>query len=126
MSRMKDYTKPIKRLMRQYLTEAYERELQRELAKLEQNFAEWRSGQIGSGELSDRLHQYERGPSRDLYKRYNYREEDMTLAYVIVGGVLRREEIPDNLLEALTRQLSYYQSLKDADDLRAPDDLPEE
>ena len=122
---MKDYTKPIKRLMRQYLTEAYERELQRGLAKLEQSFAEWRSGQIGSGEFSDRLHQYERGPSRVLYKRYNYGEEDMTLAYVIVGGVLRREEIPDNLLEALTRQF-HYQSLKDADDLRAPDDLPEE
>ncbi len=122
---MKDYPKPIKRLMRQYLAEAYERELQRELTKLEQSFAEWRSGQISSGELSDRLHQYERGPSRALYKRYNYGEEDMTLAYVIVGGVLRREEIPDELLEALKGPLSFYQSLKDADDLRAPDDLSE-
>ena len=123
---MKDYSKPIKRLMRQYLAEAYERELRRELTKLEQSFAEWRSGQIGSGELSDRLHHYERGPSRALYKRYNYGDEDMTLAYVIAGDVLHREEIPAELLEALTGWLSYYQSLKEADNLRAPEDLSEE
>jgi hypothetical protein len=122
---MKDYPKPIKRLMRQYLEEAYERELQRELTKLEQSFAEWRSGQISSGELSDRLHQYERGPSRALYKRYNYGGEDMTLAYVIVGGILHREEIPDELLEALTGPLSFYQALNEAGDLRALEDLSE-
>jgi hypothetical protein len=126
MSRMPDYPKPIKRLLHQYLAEAYERELQRELIKLEQSFAEWRSGQIGSGELSERVHQYERGPSRVLYKRYNYGQKDLTLAYVIVGGVLRREEIPDELLEALKGPLSFYQSLKDANELREPEDLSEE
>ena len=35
---MPDYPKPIKRLLNQYLAEAYERELQRELTKLEQSF----------------------------------------------------------------------------------------
>lgn len=48
------YPKPIKRLLHPYLAEAYERELQRELTKLERSFSEWRSGQIGSGELSER------------------------------------------------------------------------
>jgi len=123
---MPDYPKPIKRLLNQYLGEAYERELQRELTKLERSFSEWRAGQIGSGELSNRVHQYERGPSRALYKRYNSGQRDMTLAYVIVGGVFRREEIPDELLEALTGPLSFYQSLKDKNELREPEDLSEE
>ena len=123
---MSDYPKPIKRLLNQYLGEAYERELQRELSKLERSFSEWRSGQIGSGELSDRIHQYEHGPSRALYKRYNSGQKDMTLAYAIIGGVFRREEIPDELFEALTRPLSFYQSLRDKNELREPEDLSEE
>ena len=69
---MQPYPKNIKRLLRKYMIEAYERELFRELSKLDQSFAEWRDGQICSGELSSRVHQYEVGPSRELYKKYNY------------------------------------------------------
>ena len=119
----KDYPKSIKRLIRQYLEQAYERELHRELSKLDQSFTEWREGAIGSGELSDRIHQYETKPSRELWKRYNNGEAGTTLAYVIVGGVLDRDEIPPELLEALERPLSFYQSLKDRGELREPGDL---
>ena len=69
---MQSYSKNIKRLLREFMVEAYERELHRELLKLDQSFAEWRDGQISSGELSSRVHQYEVGPSRELYKKYNY------------------------------------------------------
>ena len=48
---MQQYPKNIKRLLREYMGEAYERELHRELVKLDQSFAEWRDGQISSGEL---------------------------------------------------------------------------
>jgi hypothetical protein len=120
---VRDYPKHIKRLVRTWLGQAYDRELQRELAKLDQSFAGWRSGQIDSAELSDRIHRFEVGPARELYKRYNQGDEDMTLAYVIVAGVLAREEVPAELLQALERPLSFYQSWKDRDDLRAPDDF---
>jgi hypothetical protein len=55
---MSDYPKPIKRLLREYLAEAHERELHRELTKLDRSFAEWRAGKIGSK------------PSSDDYRRY--------------------------------------------------------
>ena len=61
---MERYSKAIKRLLRKYVVEAYERELQRELEKLDASFQEWRQGAISSGELSHRVHEYERGPSR--------------------------------------------------------------
>ena len=120
---MPDYPKKIKRLLNEYVTEAYERELQRELTKLDQSFSDWRSGKIGSGELSYRVHQYETGPSRALYQRYNRSPKDMTLAYMIVAGVLRRDEIPEELLQALERPLSFYQALKGRDELREADDF---
>ena len=61
---MQDYPKHIKKLLAELATEAYERELHRELAQLDQSFAEWRNGHISSGELSHRIHQYDIGLQR--------------------------------------------------------------
>ena len=110
---MKDYPKRIKKMLREYLAEAYERELHQELAILESSFEEWRQGQISSGELSYRIHQYEVGPSRELYKKYNEDNlAEMMVAHAIVVGILRRDEIPPELLEVLERSLSFYESLE--------------
>jgi hypothetical protein len=117
---MQQYPKNIKRLLREYMVEAYERELHRELAKLDQGFAEWRDGQISSGELSFRVHQYEAGPSRELYKKYNYLPHDGNVAYAIVTGMLKRDEIPAELLESISSLLEFYQSMKDRCELKEP------
>ena len=118
---MKEYPKKIKKLIREYMTEAYERELHRELSKLEVSFEQWRQGEIGSGELSYRLHQYEIGPSRELYKKYNYGEADMNVAYAIVVGILRKDELPSEILEALEGLLGSFETLDARDELRKPD-----
>lgn len=118
---MKSYPKKIKKLIREYLTEAYERELHRELSKLEVSFRQWQNDEIGSGELSYRLHQYEVGPSRELYKKYNYGEADMNVAYAIVAGILKKEEVPSEMLEALEGPLSFFEGLEAQGELRKPD-----
>jgi hypothetical protein len=118
---MADYPKPIKKLLREYLAEAYEAELQRELTKLDRSFAEWRAGKISSGELSYRVHQYETSPSRELYKRYNGDLPDMMVAYAIVAGILPEAEVPAELLEAIDRPLSFYRSLKERNELNIPE-----
>ncbi|MBN1312225.1 MAG: hypothetical protein JXB30_12470 [Anaerolineae bacterium] len=118
---MKNYPNSIKKLIREYHGKAYEKELHRELAKLDQSFAEWRDGEIDSWELSDRIHQYEVGPSRELYKQYTPKVADMNLAYAIVAGILDRDEIPTELLEALDGALRFYQGMKDSGDLRLPE-----
>lgn len=110
---MQPYPKNIKRLLREFMVEAYERDLHRELLKLEQSFSEWRDGQISSGELSYRVHQYETGPSRDLYSKYNVSYHDMNVASAIVAGILKREEIPGELLEAISSLLAFYDSHKE-------------
>lgn len=117
---MQDYPKHIKKMLREYAAEAHERELHRELTKLDQSFAEWRAGKIGSGELSDRVHQYEVGPSRELFKQYNGGRHEMLVAYAIVVGILKREEVSSELLEALAKPLSFYESLQARGELKEP------
>lgn len=118
---MKSYPKRIKKLLREYTTEAYERELHRELTILERSFEQWRNGEISSGELSYRIHQYEIGPSRELYKKYNENSlAEMNVAYAIAVGILNKEEVPPELLEALERALSFYEDLDDRGELRKP------
>jgi len=117
---MKDYPKNINRLLRQYLIKAYGQELYRELEKLNLDFAQWRDGKIDSGELNYRVHKYHEGPSRELYKKYNNSFDDMNVAYAIVTGILNRDEIPTQLLEAISDSLAYYQAIKDQGNLKEP------
>jgi hypothetical protein len=118
---MREYPKPIKKLIREYMTEAYERELRRELKKLEVSFEQWRSGEISNGEFSYRLHLYEVGPSRELYKHYNHGQADMNVAYAIVVGILDRDEVPSDLLEHLVGPLEFYEGMAARGELRRPE-----
>jgi len=92
------------------------------LTKLDQSFAEWRAGRISSGELSHRIHEFEVGVARELFKRYNNVAPEMNVAHAIATGLLKRESQPAELLEALAAPLSFYQSLADQNALTAPED----
>jgi len=118
---MTEYPKRIKRLLRETATAAHERELHRELTKLDQSFAEWRSGAISSGELSHRVHQYETGPSRELFDRYNSSQPDLSVVYAIVMGILDESQVPPELLEALSRPLDLFRFMRERGELREPD-----
>ncbi len=117
---MAEYSKKIKRLLRECVTQAYEKELHREMTKLDASFAAWRSGSVSSGELSHRIHEYAIGPARKLFKRYNEGEDDLNVAYAIVTGILDRDKIPAELLTALARPIDCYQQMKDQHELREP------
>ena len=63
---------------------------------------------------------YENGLSRELFKRYNGELPDMMVAYAIAAGILKREEIPAELFEALTGPLEYFDRLKERGELKIP------
>jgi len=117
---MQEYPKKIKKLIREFAAEAHERELHRELARLDRHFAEWRNGKLGSGELSTEIHQYDTGPSRELFTRYNGGLLDMMVAYAIVAGIFKRVEIPAELLEALASPLEYFDRMRERGELKIP------
>ena len=115
---MREYPKRIKRLIREWMTEAYERELHRELSKLEESMAEWRRGEISSGEMSHRIHEWETGPSRALFKQYNHGPKDISVAYAIVAGILDEDEVPEEMLEAICGAVEFFRSMQERDELR--------
>lgn len=117
---MTNYPRPDMRLIDEFKCEAHERELHRELTRLDQLFAAWRNGEIESGELSLRVHEFDTGPLRELFKKYNGPNQEMNVAYALVTGILSYEEVPEELVEALARQLAFYKDLKARNELRMP------
>lgn len=107
---MREYTKRIKRLIREYAVQAHEVELGQALGELEQQFAAWRNGHISPFELSDHIHAFHQGPARELWGRYNARIDDTLVAHAIVTGLLPRETIPAELLAALEPIIAFYEA----------------
>lgn len=119
---MQDLPKPIKRALRQLMDVAYERELHRELEKLDQSFAAWREGTLNSFELNELIHKHHNGPSRELWSRYSsYRDADMSVAYAVVEGLIKEEEVPPEVLAAMSQQLGFYRSLQEREGPQTPD-----
>lgn len=117
-----DLPKPIKRVLRQLMEVAYERELHRELEKLDQRFAAWREGMINSFELNELIHKHHHGPSRELWSRYsNVHAADMVVASAVVEGLLEEGEVPAEVLVAISRQLAFYRSWQEREEPREPE-----
>jgi hypothetical protein len=101
-------TKATKRKLRQLAGEAYRRELGAELSKLEAEFARWRRGEIDPFELSDRIHRFHDGASRELYVLYNRLHPSQSAARAVALQILQEAELPSELLEALEHPLHFY------------------
>lgn len=87
---MRQYPKPIKRLIREYAAQSYEAELGQALGELEAQFTRWRSAAINAFDLNDAIHDFHQGAARELWNRYNARIDDMLVARAIVLGLLHR------------------------------------
>ena len=97
-----------KRKLRELARLAYARELGVELSKLEMEFTKWRSGSIDSFELSDRIHRFHDGVSRDLYVLYDRLPPSHSVARALALQVLKESEVSSEILKALERSLEFY------------------
>jgi hypothetical protein len=68
--------------------------------------------------MSHRIHEWDKGPSRELFKGYNYGTTASTVAYAIVVGVLDDQEVPEEVLEATANWMSFFRELQERGDLR--------
>ena len=106
---MVDASKRIKRLLREYAAAAHEEELRRALLPVSEGFKRWERGELGSGELSEIIHQFHQGPARELWVRYNTPLLEMVVTFAITTGVLGRNTIPGELLEHLAGAMRFYE-----------------
>ena len=114
---MSDSTKHLKRLLREHAALAHEEELRRALLPLADDFDRWRRGELGSGELSARIHDFHDGAAREIWKTYTYGASELAVAHAIHTGILQREHVPPELLKVLAPTLAFYAGL----DLNAPE-----
>ena len=117
---MPHFSKNLKRMLRELSGQAYEMELQRELAALSQQFDRWSRDEIDSFELSDAIHQFHNGPSRELFSRDQDGLLEFNVASAVHRGLIRRDALPQPVLEALGPQLAYLESALDHDENREP------
>jgi hypothetical protein len=103
-----DPPKRIRRLLRELAAKAHEEELRRALTPLANAFERWARREIDSFELSDLVHEFHQGPSRDLFVRYTRSPHDATVAYAIATGIINRQEVPEDLFEHLALALEFH------------------
>lgn len=104
---MTSYTRSEQKQLRKLVSMAYARELARELETLEGSFREWRAGTIDPHELSDRIHAFHDGPSRELWKLYNGKALELLVARAVEEGWLTLEEVPSDVHEPVRRGLAF-------------------
>lgn len=105
---MKGYTKSQKKKLRELAGIANERELDQEMEKLYHHFENWRNEKISCFELSELIHKFHQRPSREIWKIYTYSDPDMAVSRAIAFGLLKKEEIPENLLDILDLKIGFF------------------
>lgn len=93
------WTKKQRRELRELQGLAWERELGGALQDLRRDFESWERGEISAFELSDRMHKFHNGRSRELYNLYSSSLDHFFIDHAIVRGVIDESELSDELRE---------------------------
>jgi hypothetical protein len=107
---MPERKKPIKKLIREYGEIAFERELHRALLGLGSEFTRWQAGELSSMRLSAMIQDFADGPARDLLLKYGTSNPQAGLASAIASGLMKKDEVPTELLEHLARMIEFYET----------------
>jgi hypothetical protein len=105
---MTKFTRRERGELRKLSMKAYERELAQELSRLKEQFAGWREGKVDSFELSNIIHEFHNGVSRELYTEYMNVSPHLMVSYALVDGILSEEEIQSDVLEKLAQAIELY------------------
>jgi len=98
---MSHYPKSIRKVLLELKCEAHEREIAEHVEKLWVKFQQWKAGEMGAGELSHHIHEYDSGPARKMFSFYNDLDRDLIVARAIVDGHLSKDEVPPAVLTAI-------------------------
>jgi hypothetical protein len=95
------WSKKQRRELRELQGLAWERELEEALRSLRSDFEQWEGGEISAFELSDRLHRFHNGRSRELFDTYSGSLNNWWIGHTIVRGVIDETELSDDLRDVL-------------------------
>ncbi len=93
---MEKLSKKQKRHLRELTELAYERDLERCLEVLAQNFDAWRKNDVSVWDLDRKIHEYHQEIARSLYKSYTLNNPIFTVAFGIAQGVISIDEVDES------------------------------
>jgi len=95
------WSKKQRRELRELQGLAWERELEEAMQSLRKDFNHWEGGEIAVFELSDRIHKFHNGRSRELYNMYSGSLNNWWIGNTIARGVIDESELSDDLRDVL-------------------------
>jgi len=101
-----NYTKSEKRVLRELVAAAYERELTKALKELNKNFLKWEKGQINAFELHDHIHKFHDGISRELWNVYANGHHDFAVIQAIANEIILRKEVENTLWSKIEQRVN--------------------
>ncbi|MBN2717734.1 MAG: hypothetical protein JXX14_17925 [Deltaproteobacteria bacterium] len=106
---MKKLSKKQIKHLRQLSEIAYEKELSFYLDNLRNRFDEWKSGNIDVWALSDIIHEFHDGKSRDLYKFYVSGDDyALHVAHAVKNNFVMFDEIEESCREHVQHLLNNF------------------
>jgi hypothetical protein len=99
-----------RRHLRELAGVAWERELAAELTLLADQVDEWRAGQLGPHELSDRIHTFHNGAARELYGLYTRIHPSQLVARAVAHELLAESDLAPGLAAKLAQSIEYYRA----------------
>lgn len=109
-----DASKRLKRLVREWAGIAHERELSTALVELNAQFDRWERGEITAWDLNDLIHRFHDGVSREIWKIYATNRLEPAVAFAVAKGILRRDEVPPELVQHLASLIEFYEAERSA------------
>ena len=106
---MQEVPKRIKRLVREWAGIAHDRDLRKALSELRAHFDLWERSEIDAFELNDLVHRFHHDASRQIWKRYATTHLEPAVASAVAAGVLRKEELPAELVQHLTGLIDFFE-----------------
>ena len=91
-------TKRDRARLRQLAGQAWEAELETELETLYEHFLTWAESGFNAFELSDLIHEFHNGVSRELYARYTTLPPTIAVSRAEALGILGEGELGQELL----------------------------
>lgn len=107
---MQEVPKRIKRLVREWAGIAHDRDLREALSELRVQFNRWDLGEIDSFELNELVHRFHQDTARDIWKRYATTHPEPAIALAVAAGVLRKEELPAELVQHIAGLIELYEN----------------
>jgi hypothetical protein len=106
---MAGLSKKLKAALREHTARVWEAEMGAALRALAAKFDERKAGGLSTADLNAAVHEHHDGVSREIWKRFNAKDQRIPLAHAVATGVIREESLPPEVLEHIA---SMVESLR--------------